>query len=219
MAAATAMENGQCALELVSGGIVRVQSQNENSQPPPGVEFAVKNGGAFVKARAGAVGWQPIVGIAISSVWAAAWGTGLVRVIAAMRTGTAVNPGPAVFLCVLGAFSGIYGAALCLWTMIGHERLVISDGRLSITNPWLLGLRTRRFVLAELRPFVCTGKECGGQAEERSCCCRWSAVDYTMSFGFRGERIIVFPQLSPAAKDWLRDRMNILLRASAGSGV
>ncbi len=186
-----------------------------NAKQPPGVVFAMRDGRAVVKARAGAPGWQPIAALIFSILWAVSWSAGLVRVIGSIHAGTAVNPGPAVFLCSLGALSGIYCAALCVWTMLGNERLVIGKKRLSISNPWLFGLRMCSFELSKLQPFVCSGRECGVQPEEKSCCCRWSAVDYAMSFGYKGRRITVFPQLPPKSKEWLRDRLNHILAKGA----
>ncbi len=199
--------------------MAQVTDRPHNAPPPPDVDLVVKDGWARVSARAGSPGWQPILGLAVSFVWAAPWGIGLAGEIGSMLREVEVNQGPTLFIYSLGTLSGIYCAGLCLWTMFGHERLVIGTKRLSISNPWLFGLRAGSFELGRLQPFRCSGEGCGVTPDGHGCCCRWSANEYEMSFGYRGQRVSVFPQLPPASKDWLRDRLNQLLVARCAEGL
>ena len=192
---------------------------SENAKLPRGVSLTVATDRVVVRTRAGSLGWQPIVGIVASAIVFSVCAAVFLRVIALIRSGAAANPGPALFLSILGTLSGFYCVALCLWAMVGHEKLVILRRRLAISNPWLLGLPTRAFDLGEVKPFTCSERECGVRAEENSCCCRWSSVDYSLSFGYRDTRVRVFPQLPRQAKDWLRDRLNDALRTAPDSGV
>ena len=184
-----------------------------------GVEFHAATDGLVVRALAGSLGWQPILGVALSAAWAAAWGAGLARVVTSMEAGTAENPGPTLFLCALATLGGLYCVAFCLWTIFGHETLAIRRGRLSISNPWFFGRLERGVDLSEVKAFTCSGEACGVQPDASGCCCRWSSVDYALSFGHGGSRVSVFPQLPPATKEWLRDRLNDWLVTARSSGV
>jgi len=187
---------------------------NHNPQPvpghgrmsPEGVTWETREHGVTVRVRAGTVSWEPLAGLALSILWGGGWAAGLVRVIVSVRSGDALNPGPALFLCSLGKLTGAYCAALCIWSMVGHESLAIRRGHLFLSKPWLFGLPLRRIKMTPTMRFSCSGKDCGMQAD--GCCCRWSTVDYTLALTRGGERIALFPQLSHEAKNWLRDRLN-----------
>jgi len=187
-------------------------SRGQTVQPPEGVRLVVGESGAQVSARAGSVGLRVVAALAIAVIWAAKWGLDLARLIVAVRAGTAENPGPGLFIFSVAALAGFYCAALFLWTMVGHETLSIRKAKLLLGNPWLFGLVKRRFPLDKVGSFECAGKDCGLQAEADSCCCRWSAEDYLLTFGYGGRRVPVFTHLPREAKDWLRDRLNEFLK-------
>jgi hypothetical protein len=179
---------------------------------PPGVEFAVTEQGARVRARAGSV--SPLVTLIfiISALWTAKWGLGLAKLIVALRAGAAHDSTAALFIVyAVTSLAGLYCAGLCLWTMIGHETLTVRNGKLLLGNPWLLGLRARRFDLGKVHAFSCAEKDCGPEADAKSCCCSWSSVDYNLNLESDGRRLSIFTHLPREAKDWLRDRLNAVL--------
>ena len=185
----------------------------ESEARPRGVDYRADHGTVRVRAPAGSVGWQPMAATLIALAVAVSCTVGLLKAAATVRSGDAVNPGPLFFLLTVGALAGGYCTALCLWTMLGHEKLTIRNGTILVSSPWLFGLQTKRFKASAVGSFICSGEACGIRAEGDSCCCRWSAVDYSLSFGYGGARIPVFSQLPRDAKDWLRDRLNNALRA------
>jgi hypothetical protein len=179
---------------------------------PPGVEFAVTEQGARVRARAGSVSPLATVVFIISVLWTAKWGLDLAKLIVALRTGTPHDSAAALFIiCAVTSLAGLYCAGLCLWTMIGHVTLTIRGGNLLLGNPWLFGLRTRRFDLNKVHAFSCAEKNCGLEANAKSCCCSWSSVDYKLNLEADGRSIPIFTHLPREAKDWLRDRLNAVL--------
>jgi hypothetical protein len=179
--------------------------------PPNGIEFSGSGGETRLRARAGKVTWPLMAAFLISAVWTVKWALDLAAFVRAFSQGPAENPGPAMFIHGFMVLAGFYCAALCLWTMVGHETLVLRGGRLSLGNPWLFGLRTRSYDAGKVEPFECRGQDCGVQAEGDTCCCRWSAVDYALTFGYNGRRVSVFPHLARESKDWLRERLNARL--------
>jgi len=181
---------------------------------PSGVDLRWVEDGVRVRARAGGVGWQPVAALAISVPWTAYWGRGLAVAIVSMATAARANVAPELFVHAVAALAGAYCAALCLWTMFGHETLVVAGNGLWVSNPWLFGLRTRRFDLKRVEPFRCSAEECGVGPDE-GCCCRWSTNECAMSFGYRGRRIPVFAQLPTEAKERLCERLNRILPPGA----
>jgi hypothetical protein len=177
---------------------------------PPGVEFAVTEQGARVRARAGSV--SPLMTLVfVASAIAAGTGLYLPGLIADLRAGTRSDAAASIFLCAIVSLAGLYCAGLCLWTMIGHVSLTVRGGKLLLGNPWLLGLRSRRFDLSKVQAFSCAEKDCGVQTDAKSCCCSWSSVDYKLNLESDGRRISIFTHLPREAKDWLRDRLNGVL--------
>ena len=201
--------------------IAMARSEATMKEPPVPreVEFSTAGDCVLVRARAGSFGWQPMLGLVLCASLATGSGIALLRVGIAVRDGIALNPGPAIFLCTLGVLLGTYVAALCLWTMMGHETLLIRNGRLSLSNPWLFGLRTRRFDVSRITPFRCARAGCDTGAQASGCCCSRWAVDYVLLFGDGPKEVGAFSQLSVEAKDWLRDRLNELLRTGASVRV
>jgi hypothetical protein len=178
---------------------------------PPGVEFAVTGEGARVRARAGSVSPLATFIFIISALWTAKWGLDLAKLIVALRAGTPHDSAAALFIVyAVTSLAGLYCAGLCLWTMIGHETLTVRNGKLLLGNPWLLGLRARRFDLDEVQAFSCAEKDRGLEADAKSCC-SWSSVDYKLNLESDGRRVSIFTHLPREAKDWLRDRLNALL--------
>jgi hypothetical protein len=173
---------------------------------PPGVEFAVTEQGARVRARAGTVSPLATVIFIISALWTAKWALDLAHIIV-MHDFTAAP----FIIFVVTSLAGLYCAGLCLWTMIGHITLTIRDGNLLLGNPWLFGLRTRRFDLGKVHAFSCAEKDCGLEADAKSCCCSWSSVDYKLNLESDGRSVSIFTHLPREAKDWLRDRLNAVL--------
>ena len=183
---------------------------------PPGVEFAVTEQGARVRARAGSVSPLATIIFIISALWTAKWGLELAQLILLILTcrlvGEAHDSMPALFIvCSVTTLAGLYCVGLCLWTMIGHVTLTIRDGELLLGNPWLFGLRPRRFDLSKVHAFSCADKDCGLEADRKSCCCSWSSVDYKLNLESDGRRVSIFTHLPREAKDWLRDRLNAVL--------
>jgi hypothetical protein len=179
---------------------------------PPGVEFSVTEQGARVRARAGSVSPLATAVFIISALWTAGWGLALASLIKDLRDGAPHDSTPALFIVYgMTTLAGLYCAGLCLWMMIGHETLLVRNGRLLLGNPWLLGLRSRRFDLSKVRAFSCEEKDCGLETDTRSCCCSWSLVDYKLSLESDGRRVSIFTHLPREAKDWLRDRLNAVL--------
>jgi hypothetical protein len=179
---------------------------------PPGVEFAVTGEGARVRARAGSVSPLATFIFIISALWTAKWGLDLAKLIAALRAGEAHDSTAALFIVyAVTSLAGLYCAGLTLWTMIGHETLTVRNGKLLLGNPWLLGLRARRFDLGKVHAFSCAEKDCGLEADAKSCCCSWSSVDYKLNLESDGRRVSIFTHLPREAKDWLRDRLNAVL--------
>ncbi len=180
---------------------------------PPGVEFAVTGQGARVRARAGSVSPLATVVFIIAGLWTAFWGLYIpAKQVEAVRAGTSQDSTPAIFVvCTLTSLAGLYCAGLCLWMMIGHVTLMVRDGKVLLGNPWLFGLPTRRFDLSKVRAFSCAENDCGLKADEKSCCCSWSSVDYKLHLESGGRRVSIFMHLSREAKDWLRDRLNAVL--------
>jgi hypothetical protein len=179
---------------------------------PPGVEFAVTGEGARVRARAGSVSPLATFIFIISALWTAKWGLDLAKLIAALRAGEAHDSTAALFIVyAVTSLAGLYCVGLTLWTMIGHETLTVRNGKLLLGNPWLLGLRARRFDLGKVHAFSCAEKDCGLEADAKSCCCSWSSVDYKLNLESDGRRVSIFTHLPREAKDWLRDRLNAVL--------
>ena len=180
---------------------------------PPGVEFAVTEQGARVRARAGTVSPLATLGFIIAVLWTGVWALYFPsKLIEAVRAGTPHDSTPALFIVfTVASLAGLYCAGLCLWTMIGHVTLTIRNGTLLLGNPLLFGLRTRRFDLSKVRAFSCVGKDCGLETDAKSCCCSWSSVDYKLNLESDGRSISIFTHLPREAKDWLRDRLNGLL--------
>ena len=179
---------------------------------PPGVEFAVTEQGARVRARAGSVSPLATIIFIISALWTAKWGLDFAKLIVALRAGTAHDSTAALFIVyAVTSLAGVYCAGLCLWTMIGHETLMVRNGKLLLGNPWLLGLRTLRFDLSRVQAFSCAEKDCGLEADAKSCCCSWLSVDYKLNLESDGRRVSIFTHLPREAKDWLRDRLNAVL--------
>ena len=179
---------------------------------PPGVEFAVTEQGARIRARAGTVSPPATIVFILSALWTAKWGLDLAKLIVALRAGTPHDSAAALFIVyAVTSLAGLYCAGLCLWTMIGHETLTVRDGKLLLGNPWLFGLRSRRFDLNKVQAFCCAEKDCGLEADAKSCCCSWSSVDYKLILESDGRRVSIFTHLPREAKDWLRDRLNGVL--------
>jgi len=179
---------------------------------PPGVEFAVTEQGARVRVRAGSVSPLATVIFFFSALCAGGGGLFLANLIKDLGAGEAHGSVPARFIVyTVLSVAGLYCAGLSLWMMIGHETLLVRGGKLLLGNPWLLGLRNLRFDLGKVRAFSCAEKGCGLEADEKSCCCSWSSVDYTLNLHSDGRRFSIFTHLPREAKDWLRDRLNAVL--------
>ena len=179
---------------------------------PPGVEFAVTEQGARIRARAGTVSPLATVTFIIAAVCAGGGGLFLANLIKDLLVGEAHSSVPARFIVYsVMSLAGLYCAGLCLWTMIGHVTLTIRNGKLLLGNPLLFGLRTRRFDLSKVQSFSCADKDCGLEADAKSCCCSWSSVDYKLNLESNGRRVPIFTHLPREAKDWLRDRLNAVL--------
>ncbi len=180
---------------------------------PPGLEFAVTEHGARVRARAGSVSPLATFIFILSGLWTGFWGLYCPeKQIEAVRAGLPHDSIPALFIVfTVTSLAGLYCAGLCLWTMIGHVTLTIRNDKLLLGNPMLFGLRTRRFDLGKVKAFSCADKDCGLEADEKSCCCSWSSVDYNLNLESDGRRLSIFTHLPREAKDWLRDRLNAVL--------
>jgi uncharacterized membrane protein YuzA (DUF378 family) len=179
---------------------------------PPGVEFALTEQGARVRARAGTVSPLATLIFLISALCAGGGGLFLANLVKALLAGQAHGSVAASFaVYTVLSLAGLYCAGLCLWTMIGHATLMIRGGTLLLGNPWLLGLRTGRFDLSKVRAFSCAEADCGLQADAKSRCCSWSSVDYKLHLESDGRRVSIFAHLPREAKDWLRDRLNAVL--------
>jgi len=185
---------------------------------PGGIELRTDGDATVVRVRAGAPGWQPVAGAVVAAAWAVASGTMLVRTVAAVRDGTAVGPGPAVFLLGVITGLGVYCVALSVWSMVGHETLRIARSRIAVSNPWLLGFATRRFHMRDVSPFACGDADCASETSE-GCCCRWTTVAYKLTFGCGDRRVAVFNHLPRETKDWLRDKLNGRLAAFRGEEI
>jgi len=185
---------------------------------PRGVRWHESPHGVTLSVRAGGVDWRSLAAAAIALIWAGVWTVSLATTIADVRAGTDDgNPGPAIFVQGIAALVGLYCAALCLWTMIGSERLVISGGRLRMSSPWSFGALRYSYDLRRVQPFTTQHKDCGLEGD--SCCCRITNEAYPLSFGAGGHRIVVFSHLPNAAKDWIRDRMNVALDRCRGAAT
>ena len=179
---------------------------------PPGVEFAVTEQGARVRARAGSVSPLATLIFCLSALCAGGGGLFLANLIKDLVSGQAHGSVAAYFIVyTVIAAAGLYCAGLCLWTMIGHVTLTIRGGKLLLGNPWLFGLRTQRFDLSNVHAFSCAENDCGTRADVKSCCCSWSSVDYKLHLESDGRRVSIFTHLPREAKDWLRDRLNAVL--------
>jgi hypothetical protein len=175
------------------------------------VEFTRTERGARVRARAGKVAPLPTAACIIAAIWTGKWLLDLAVLIVALLERKTQNSGTALFVCAVASLAGLYCAALCPWTMIGHEVLAIRNGKLYLGNPWLLGLASRGCDLRKVGAFSCADSGSGVRTEGDSSCCRWSAVDYSLNADCDGRRVPIFTQLPRGAKDWLRDRLNAVL--------
>ena len=145
-----------------------MDAENERLSPPRGVEFTRTEGGVRVRARAGKVAPLPTVAFIIAAIWAGKWGLDLAVLIVALRAGKAQDSSAALFVCAVASLAGLYCAALCLWTMIGHEVLAIRNGKLYLGNPWLFDLVSRRCDLGKVGAFSCADRGSGARAEEEA---------------------------------------------------
>lgn len=178
---------------------------------PRGVRFAEIGDRVVLSVRAGNLNWQVIAASLIAILWTGGWGYSLIATIQEMRSAEAGDAGPALFVQGIATFIGLYCLMLCLWTMFGNERLVIARGRLHMSSPWWFGALRHSYDLRRVQPFATQSKDCGLEGD--SCCCRITNEAYPLTFGAGGHRVVVFSQLTNAAKDWIRDRMNAALEA------
>lgn len=184
-----------------------------NEAPAPvGVRVRATAGGLVVRVRAGSLEPRTIAAALIAAIWGLFWLTELARVLHELTANKLVNPVPEIAVHAVFSLVGIYCTALCLWAMLGHERLVICRGRLRLGSPWLLGLLTRRYDLAKVHSFMTHDKDCSTKHD--GCCCHISTVDYALAFDYAGQAVPLFPHLSHESKDWLRDRLNAALGAT-----
>ena len=104
---------------------------------PPGVEFAVTEQGARVRARAGTVSPLATVIFLVSALWTAFWGLYCPeKQIEAVRAGLPHDSIPALFIVfTVTSLAGLYCAGLTLWTMIGHVSLTIRNGQAAAGKP------------------------------------------------------------------------------------
>jgi hypothetical protein len=185
---------------------------------PRGVRFNDSGERVVLCVRAGAVDWRSVAGGAISLIWTGVWVMSLLTTLHDMKAGTDDgNVGPALFVQGIATAIGLYCTLLCVWTMIGSERLVIMRGRLHMSSPWWFGGLRHSYDLRRVQPFTTQHKDCGLEGD--SCCCRITNEAYPLSFGAGGHRVVVFSQLPNAAKDWIRDRMNAALTSRRGAGA
>ncbi len=166
--------------------------------------------GLEVRVRAGRPDLTSLGVAALFGLWAAGWGYGFVTSLRGLVTGGSANPWPAVVFCAAALAVGLYGLALGVWIMFGHERVVLCAGRLGVGNPWLLGAIAQRYRLDEVGAFQCIDKACEGVQQE-GCCCGWSAVNYKLTVQIGRKDQSVFVHLPREAKDRLRDEFNCAL--------
>jgi hypothetical protein len=183
---------------------------------PSGVRVLADGARVAVRVRAGRLEPRAIAAMLIAALWGILWITSLAGALRDLGAGKLPNPAPEIAGRALFAATGVYCVLLCLWAMIGHERLVMRRGRLRLSNPWLLGMLTRRYDLAHVRSFMTHDKDCG--AKHDGCCCHYSTVDYALAFDYSGRPVQLFPHLPRESKDWLRDRLNKTLEQMRGNG-
>ncbi|GEM_PF-2174439 len=185
------------------------ENTSSNAPAPAGVTVRTTAGGLVVRVRAGTLDLRTMAAALIAAIWGLFWLTELARVLQALGAHTLANPIPEIAVHALFSFIGVYCTALCLWAMLGHERLVIRRGTLRLGSPWLLGLLTRRYDMEKVHSFMTHDKDCSTQHD--GCCCHISTVDYALLFDYAGQPVPLFPHLSHEKKDWLRDRLNAAL--------
>lgn len=190
------------------------QEAMADERVPAGLRVETRGGALVVTARAGKVTAALMVAFIIAMLWTAKWALDLVRLL--HERAHQADFGPQLFVSALMAAIGAYCVMLLLWSMIGHSRLVVRGGRLYLGNPWLFGLVNHAYDVRRIESLRCAGKDCGAEGE--GCCCKFSTVDYTLSFGYGPERISIFPHLDRAAKDWLHARLTAALRESVSPG-
>ena len=174
--------------------------------PPAGVSVRATGGGLVVRVRAGSLEPRTMAAALLAAIWSLFWLSNLARVFHELGAHTLANPVAEIGVHAVFSFVGIYCVALCLWAMLGHERMVIRGGLLRLGSPWLLGTLTRSYDLAKVRSFMTHDKDCSTKHDD--CCCHYSTVDYTLAFDYAGHPVPLFPHLSHESKDWLRDRLN-----------
>jgi len=177
---------------------------------PRGVKLRVAGDDVVLKVRAGTVQWGSVFATLLAGGWTFGWSMFLMSAIGDLRDGTLDNPAPTFVVSGVMVAIGLYCALLCLWTMLGSERLVIRNGRLMLGSPWLFGMLNRSYDLKRVQTFSCLKKDCGLEGD--SCCCSITNIDYPLSFGNDGHRVLVFSQAPNAAKDWIRDQLNVVLK-------
>lgn len=176
---------------------------------PKGLRVSASEAGAVVRVRAGGLGLGVLAALAIAGVWTFFWGAEWIKAMHSFRAGTLSNPGAELTVRTIASLIGLYCVCLALYTMLGHERLVIRGNRLRLSSPWLFGVLTRTFDVTRMKLFACDHKDCHGGHD--SCCSGHQFVDYPFTFGYGGHRVSVFPYLNREAKDWLCHRLNAIL--------
>lgn len=183
---------------------------------PSGVDLVALPDGVEARARVGRIDLMLTVILFLSVAWSVQWTRVMISRLSRMGESAAANLAPELFVAALMTLAGLYGAGLMLWIMFGSERLVIRGGRLLHSNAWLFGLMMEKHPVSAVSPFQTLSKDCGTQSE--GCCCSFSTVDYSLTYGRKGRRFSVFSHLSRPAKDWLRDQLNAALAQARASG-
>lgn len=181
------------------------------------VRAIARDGGLEIRARAGEFTVLSVLALIASLIWGVAWSVHLAKMIQMLQAGGAPSDaGSKIFVEAILAFFGLYCGALLFYSMAGHERLILTSGRLRLSNPWLFGAMGKRQPLPN--QFDCQGADCKSHSESHGdgCCCSYSTVDYTLGFTSGGRRTTAFNNLPNEAKDWIRDRLNAELSKPRG---
>ena len=191
------------------------ETEPDAGAAPAGVRVQVTGAAVVVRVRAGRLEAGAIAAALIAALWGGGWLASLAGALRDLSANKLPNPAPEIAARALFAAVGVYCALLCLWAMLGHQRLVMRRGRLRLGSPWLLGLLARRYDLAQVRSFMTHDKDCSTKHD--GCCCHYSTVDYSLAFDYSGHPVQLFPHLPRESKDWLRERLNKALEQTRGT--